>query len=112
MQKWRRAPSDLNFNDRKTENYLFTDMKKTFVGIFIFLVLILAGYLFIYPYDYVVRFEANTFPGTINQSIKLWHKTVGVPGPSWISVRAGQGRSAARFVSSNRLRPKAVFAPP
>lgn len=80
MQKWRRAPSDLNLNIQIIKDYALTDMKKTFVGIFIFLLLILAGYLFVYPYDYVVRFEANTFPGTINQSIKLWHKTVGVPG--------------------------------
>jgi effector-binding domain-containing protein len=55
-------------------------MKKTIFGILIALLAALAGYLFVYPYDYVVRFEANTFPGTINQSIKLWHKTAGVPG--------------------------------
>ncbi|MEJ2162350.1 MAG: GyrI-like domain-containing protein [Robiginitalea sp.] len=55
-------------------------MRKTLVGIFIVLLLILAGYLFIYPYDYIVRFEAKTFPGTINQSVKFWHKTVGVAG--------------------------------
>ena len=55
-------------------------MKKTLVGILILLLSILIGYLFIYPYDYVVRFEAKTFPGTINQSIKLWHKAVGVQG--------------------------------
>ena len=41
---------------------------------------LLVGYLFIYPYDYQVRFVAETFPGTINQSVKQWHKSVGVPG--------------------------------
>jgi GGDEF domain-containing protein len=39
-----------------------------------FIVLILLGslvwYLFIKPYDYLVTFKANTFPGTINQTIK------------------------------------------
>ena len=55
-------------------------MKKTALGILIVIVLGLVGYLFVYPYDYIVRFEANTFPGTINQSIKLWNNTVGVSG--------------------------------
>ena len=49
-------------------------MKKISFGILIGLLILLLGYLFVYPYDYVIRFEANTFPGTINQSIKLWHK--------------------------------------
>ena len=40
-------------------------MRKTVFGILIVLLIALAGYLFIYPYDYVIRFEANTFPGTI-----------------------------------------------
>lgn len=55
-------------------------MKKTLLWILIGLSVLLVGYLFIYPYDYIVRFEANTFPGTINQSVKLWHKTMGVKG--------------------------------
>ncbi len=55
-------------------------MKKTVFGILIVLLIALAGYLFVYPYDYIIRFEANTFPGTINQSIKLWNRTAGVPG--------------------------------
>lgn len=55
-------------------------MKKTVYGILIGLVLLIAGYLFVYPYDYQVRFEADTTAGTINQSVKLWHRTVGVPG--------------------------------
>ncbi len=29
-------------------------------------------YLFIYPYDYMVRMKVNTFPGTIKQTLKLW----------------------------------------
>jgi effector-binding domain-containing protein len=55
-------------------------MKKTLFGILIALAVLLSGYLFLYPYDYVVRFEADTFPGTINQSIKLWHRGAGVEG--------------------------------
>lgn len=35
-----------------------------------------AGYFLIYPYDYIVRFEAPTFPGAINQSIKIWNRDV------------------------------------
>lgn len=53
-------------------------MKKIIIGLVALVSLAMVGYLFIYPYDYIVRFEANTFPGTINQSIKLWHDTAGV----------------------------------
>lgn len=55
-------------------------MKRTIFGILIGLLVLLLGYLFIYPNDYIVRFEADTFPGTINQSIKLWNNVVGVQG--------------------------------
>jgi effector-binding domain-containing protein len=55
-------------------------MKKTVFGILIVLLIAFVGYFIIYPYDYVIRFEVGTFPGTINQSIKLWNKTAGVPG--------------------------------
>ena len=55
-------------------------MKKPIFGILIGLLILLLGYLFVYPNDYIVRFEANTFPGTINQFVKLWHKKVGVEG--------------------------------
>jgi len=55
-------------------------MKKIIFGILIGLLVLLLGYFFIYPYDYIVRFKADTFPGTINQSIKLWHNKVGVKG--------------------------------
>lgn len=55
-------------------------MKKVLLGIGMLLLLVLIGYLFIYPYDYIVRFEAGTFPGTINQTIKIWNDEVGVEG--------------------------------
>lgn len=51
-------------------------MKKV---IFVLVPLLIAGlvwYLFLKPYDYLVTFEARTFPGTINQSIKLWNSTL------------------------------------
>ena len=36
----------------------------------------LVWYLFIKPYDYSVSIISKTFPGTINQSIKLWGNTI------------------------------------
>lgn len=53
-------------------------MKKVGIGIGLVLILGVLGYLFVYPYDYTVRFEANTFPGTINQTIKAWHDSKGL----------------------------------
>ncbi len=52
-------------------------MKKK-IGLFILLFVFGTSiwYLFIKPYDYLVTFKANTFPGTINQSIKLWSKSI------------------------------------
>ena len=32
----------------------------------------LLWYLFLKPYEYTVRFKVNTFPGPINQMLKLW----------------------------------------
>ena len=55
-------------------------MKKVLLVTGGLLLLGLIGYLFVYPYDYVVRFEARTFPGTINQTIKIWHDEVGLKG--------------------------------
>ena len=51
-------------------------MKKVVLGFSIIMVLGLIWYLFIKSYDYTVRFEANTFPGTINQTLKLWDQTL------------------------------------
>jgi len=55
-------------------------MKKVLLGAGALLLLVLIGYLFVYPYDYIVRFEAGSFPGTINQTIKVWNDEVGVEG--------------------------------
>lgn len=49
-------------------------MKKIYIVISTLLVLSLLWYLFLKPYDYVVSFTANTFPGTINQTIKKWNQ--------------------------------------
>ena len=51
-------------------------MKKV---VFVLVPLLIAGlvwYLFLKPYDYLVTFKVRTFPGTINQSIKLWNSTL------------------------------------
>lgn len=50
--------------------------KKIAFSIGMLLIVGLIWYLFIKPYDYLVTFKAKTFPGTINQTIKLWGGTV------------------------------------
>ncbi|MGW9684178.1 AraC family transcriptional regulator [Flagellimonas sp. 2504JD1-5] len=51
-------------------------MKKVLLGILAILLLALLWYLFIKSSDYTIRFEAKTFPGAINQTIKLWDQTL------------------------------------
>ncbi len=43
--------------------------------------LVLLWYLFVKPYDYRVTFIAKTFPGAINQTVKLWNETLENPQP-------------------------------
>ncbi|RNC92584.1 MAG: AraC family transcriptional regulator [Allomuricauda sp.] len=50
-------------------------MKKILKGILLFVGLVIVWYFFIKPSDYIIRFETQTFPGAINQTIKLWHQT-------------------------------------
>ncbi|MEM6892658.1 MAG: AraC family transcriptional regulator [Bacteroidota bacterium] len=47
-------------------------MKKFLIGLGTVLVLALVWYLFLKPSDYIIRFKASTFPGAINQTLKLW----------------------------------------
>jgi effector-binding domain-containing protein len=47
-------------------------VKKIISIVVVILVGSLIWYLYIKPYDYSVKFKAKTFPGTINQSIKMW----------------------------------------
>jgi len=47
-------------------------VKKIISIVVVILVSSLVWYLYIKPYDYLVKFKANTFPGAINQSIKMW----------------------------------------
>lgn len=55
---------------------------KKFLWIFSALLLILlAWYLFVKPSDYTIRFEAKTFPGAINQTIKLWNLSLDSDAP-------------------------------
>ena len=51
-------------------------MKKVILVLGVLLLAGLVWYLFIKPYDYVVSFKARTFPGTINQSLKIWNSTL------------------------------------
>jgi len=52
-------------------------MKKKIISIIgIILLGVLLWYLFIKPYDYLVTFKANTFPGAVNQSIKTWNTSL------------------------------------
>ncbi|MGB5172050.1 GyrI-like domain-containing protein [Eudoraea sp.] len=47
-------------------------MKKTFLVLIALLFMGVLWYLFVKPYDYIVTFKARTFPGAINQSLKIW----------------------------------------
>ena len=49
-------------------------MKKVVILLGTLLVLGICWYLFVYPYDYVVRMQAKTFPAAITQTLKLWAK--------------------------------------
>ena len=52
-------------------------MMKKVVYVIIFIVTAaLLWYFFIKPSDYTVRFQAKTFPGAINQYLKLWDHTL------------------------------------
>ncbi len=51
-------------------------MKKVIYGALFIIVGALLWYLFIKPSDYTIRFEAKTFPGAINQNLKLWDTTL------------------------------------
>ena len=51
-------------------------MKKIVSIVTFVLIAGLIWYLFLKPADYIIRFNANTFPGAINQTLKLWDKSV------------------------------------
>lgn len=52
-------------------------MAKRIISIFLFLIIAaLVWYLFLKPSDYIIRFETETFPGAVNQTIKLWDQTL------------------------------------
>ncbi len=56
-------------------------MRKALWLIFVLMTIAILWYLFIKPSDYTIRFETKTFPGAINQTIKLWDKTLNVDTP-------------------------------
>ncbi len=49
-------------------------MKKILSLIAILVVAALFWYFFLKPQDYQVNFKVNTFPGTVNQTVKFWEK--------------------------------------
>ena len=56
-------------------------MRKLLLAVAVLAIIVLIWYLFIKPYDYRVSFVAKTFPGTINQTVKLWNSTLQNPLP-------------------------------
>lgn len=50
--------------------------KKILIGFTVILLAAATWYLFIKPYDYVVRFKVKTFPGVVNQTIKKWSSSL------------------------------------
>ena len=50
--------------------------KKILWAVVLSLILALVFYLFLYPSDYKVTFEAKGLPGTINQTLKAWNNEV------------------------------------
>lgn len=50
--------------------------KKILWAVIVGLILALVFYLFLYPADYKVTFEAKGLPGTINQTLKAWNNEI------------------------------------
>ena len=57
-------------------------MKKFLWFFLAVIIMALVWYLFVKPSDYTIRFEVRTFPGAINQTIKLWDKTLDAVTPA------------------------------
>ena len=51
-------------------------MRKIILAALTLVVGVILWYLFLKPSDYTVRFKADTFPGAINQSLKLWDRNL------------------------------------
>lgn len=49
-------------------------MRKIILAVLTLVVGVILWYLFLKPSDYIIRFEAKTFPGAINQSLKHWSR--------------------------------------
>jgi len=50
--------------------------KRLLISVVFFAIGGLVWYLFLKPYEYLVTFRADTFPGTINQTVKLWSSSL------------------------------------
>jgi len=52
-------------------------MKKKYLSVVVVLALgFVIWYFFMKPYDYLVSFKVNTYPGVVNQSIKTWSRNL------------------------------------
>lgn len=47
-------------------------IRKIFLGLLLAIVLGFAAYLFAWPYDYKIRFQAATYPGVVGQTLQTW----------------------------------------
>lgn len=55
--------------------------RKISLVIVVVLFISLAWYLFLKPNDYLVTFQAPTFPGAINQTVKIWNEAMRTKAP-------------------------------
>ncbi|MEN8800001.1 MAG: GyrI-like domain-containing protein [Flavobacteriaceae bacterium] len=51
-------------------------IKKVLVSLGILIIAGIVWYLFIKPYDYLVNFEVDSYPGIVNQTIKFWNSEI------------------------------------
>lgn len=51
-------------------------MRNTFLLLSTIIVIALFWYLFIKSYDYQINFSVKTYPGVVNQTIKIWNKSL------------------------------------
>ncbi|SNY94581.1 GyrI-like domain-containing protein [Flagellimonas pacifica] len=52
-------------------------MRRVFIALCALIIIALVWYLFLKPQDYQVNFKVKTTPGTVNQTVKAWHTSMG-----------------------------------
>ena len=78
-------------------------MKKISAVVAIVIIGILVGYLFLWPQDYQIRFNVNTFPGAINQTLKVRNKNLDNPGEIVQGATIEQLRQTLTFGDSTHI---------